>query len=111
LNNIESQIENLGYEKEPYVGMPLRGMRDHDCFRHPRHEYQMPEHRMPDCKKPEYMMPECRESVCDAVDVCPLAMAYVPWQRWTTTYEPAVGHHRGTIFPDLDKPWVGGGGL
>lgn len=108
MNNIETQIENLGFKEEPYVGMPLRGMRDHDCFRRPMHK--MPEHRMPECKEP-HTMPECRESVCDAVNVCPLAMAYVPWQRWCNTYEPAVGHHRGTIFPELDMPWVGGGAL
>ena len=50
------------------------------------------------------------QSVCDAVDTCPLAMAYVPMQRWKNTYEPAEGWHRGTIFPELDKPFLGGGG-
>lgn len=36
-----------------------------------------------------------------------LAMAYVPYQRWNETYEPALGFQRGTIFPELDKPFVG----
>lgn len=36
-----------------------------------------------------------------------LAMAYVPYQQWGRTYEPSVGFQRGTIFPDLDKPFLG----
>lgn len=36
-----------------------------------------------------------------------LAMAYVPWQRWTETYPLDEGLKRGTIFPDLDLPFEG----
>lgn len=36
-----------------------------------------------------------------------LAMAYVPLQKWERTYEPSVGFARGTIFPELDKPFLG----
>ncbi|MFR3752574.1 MAG: spore coat associated protein CotJA [Enterocloster sp.] len=32
----------------------------------------------------------------------PVAMAYVPWQQWQTTYAPERGLVQGTIFPDLD---------
>lgn len=32
----------------------------------------------------------------------PVAMAYVPWQQWQTTYAPEQGLMQGTIFPDLD---------
>ena len=39
----------------------------------------------------------------------PLAMAYVPWQVWSKTYEPAIGFHQGTIFPELNLPFLGGG--
>ncbi|MEL7656619.1 MAG: spore coat associated protein CotJA [Bacillota bacterium] len=82
MNNIESQRRRRYEIDEPYVGMPV------------------------------YMKPydKCPHSVCDAVDVCPLAMAYVPWQRWCETYEPAKGWDRGTIFPELDLPFLGGGG-
>ncbi|MFR1131966.1 MAG: spore coat associated protein CotJA, partial [Enterocloster bolteae] len=31
-----------------------------------------------------------------------VAMAYVPWQQWQTTYAPERGLVQGTIFPDLD---------
>ncbi|MFV0496806.1 MAG: spore coat associated protein CotJA [Candidatus Fimivivens sp.] len=42
--------------------------------------------------------------------VLPLAMAYVPMQGWSQTYDPAVGLQRGTVFPELDLPWMVGGG-
>ena len=38
-----------------------------------------------------------------------LAMAYVPVQRWGVLYDVEVGFDRGTLFPDLDKPFTGGG--
>ncbi|MDD3338979.1 MAG: spore coat associated protein CotJA [Lachnospiraceae bacterium] len=40
----------------------------------------------------------------------PLAMAYVPWQIFDTTYTPARGLSNGTIFPELCKPFCGKGG-
>lgn len=82
MNNIESKGKRCDCmdKMEPYVGMPLPNL---------------------SCEN---------KSVCSAVDSCPLAMAYVPMQRWCNTYEPAEGWHRGTIFPDLDLPFLGGGG-
>ncbi len=82
MNNIESQTKNRRNQEEPYVGMPIPNSR---YYREPH-------------------------SVCDSVDTCPLAMTYTPWQRWCETYEPAVAHERGTIFPELDLPFLGGGG-
>lgn len=38
-----------------------------------------------------------------------LAMAYVPVQMWETPYDVLEGIHRGTLFPELDKPFLGGG--
>ncbi|MDD3360224.1 MAG: spore coat associated protein CotJA [Hespellia sp.] len=37
-------------------------------------------------------------------------MAYVPWQDWKCPYAPLKGLMRGTIFEDLDKPFLGKGG-
>ena len=51
---------------------------------------------------PSANSPECTGQV--------LAMAYVPWQHLDTVYEPEDGFCRGTIFPELDKPWMVGGG-
>lgn len=38
-----------------------------------------------------------------------LAMAYVPIQMLNTIYEPQEGFCQGTIFPELNKPWMVGG--
>ena len=37
----------------------------------------------------------------------PIAMAYVPWQRWGETYDPEKALSRGTLFPALDFPFTG----
>lgn len=39
----------------------------------------------------------------------PIAMAYVPMQGWGDIYEPEKALQRGTIFPCLDLPFLGGG--
>ncbi len=39
-----------------------------------------------------------------------IAMAYVPWQRWRDLYEPCRALECGTIFAELDKPFLGKGG-
>ena len=43
----------------------------------------------------------------DAFGQFPLAMAYVPWQRFGQTYDLAKALCVGTIFPELDKPFCG----
>lgn len=37
----------------------------------------------------------------------PVAMAYVPWQHFSDTYEPDKALQCGTIFPELNKPFLG----
>lgn len=46
----------------------------------------------------------------DALADFPLAMAYVPWQKWQNVYESCKGIQKGTIFEDLWKPFLGMGG-
>lgn len=36
-----------------------------------------------------------------------LAMAYVPWQEWKQVYEPCQALEAGTIFPELNLPFLG----
>lgn len=36
-----------------------------------------------------------------------LAMAFVPTQEFDTPYDPVLAFSRGTIFPALDKPFLG----
>lgn len=58
-------------------------------------------------------MAECRlqnmqrNRECDSLRSFPLAMAYVPWQHWDTTYDLEKALRVGTIFPELNKPFVG----
>ncbi len=53
---------------------------------------------------------ECQYMKC--VDITektdlPLAMAYIPMQKWRDIYDPEVALERGTVFAELDKPWLG----
>lgn len=45
----------------------------------------------------------------DSIDpnLLSLAMGFVPYQAWETPYADDVGLSRGTIFPSLDKPFLG----
>ncbi len=38
----------------------------------------------------------------------PPAMAYVPFQQWCEVYSMDKALCQGTLFPVLDKPFVGG---
>lgn len=40
----------------------------------------------------------------------PLAMAYVPIQKFAELYNAAEGYPLGTVFRELDLPWEGGQG-
>lgn len=37
----------------------------------------------------------------------PIGMAYVPFQKWENPYDDNIALSRGTIFPSLDKPFIG----
>lgn len=41
------------------------------------------------------------------LDSLPIAMAYVPIQKWQRLYEPDVALERGTLFSELDLPFIG----
>lgn len=40
----------------------------------------------------------------------PVAMAYVPMQKYGKVFEPSKALQMGTIFPELCKPFCGKGG-
>lgn len=44
----------------------------------------------------------------NVIDSMPIGMAYVPWQIFTDIYTPEKALTRGTIFSQLDKPFLGG---
>ena len=45
------------------------------------------------------------------LDELPLTMAYVPMQKYGATYEAENALKNGTLFPELDKPFLGKGAL
>ncbi len=47
----------------------------------------------------------------DNIEGMPLAMAYVPWQKWQNIYDAEKGFCSGTIFQDLNLPFYGIGGV
>ena len=51
----------------------------------------------------------CSENIRTISDYV-LAMAYVPWQHFSTVYEPDRSLSAGTIFPELDKPFLAANG-
>lgn len=49
------------------------------------------------CEQPDSALPK----------EMPIAMLYVPYQSWRKIYDTQVGLERGTIFEELDKPFIG----
>lgn len=60
---------------------------------------------------PEYGNRPCRQGSQDRYDnwgdEFPIGMGYVPWQQWRDLYEPAKALQVGSIFAELDKPFLG----
>lgn len=52
---------------------------------------------------------ECdkRDYMDKYIDKLPLAMAYVPFQKWRKVYDASKGFMCGTIFEELVMPWEG----
>ena len=50
-----------------------------------------------DCQQPKTALPK----------EMPIGMLYVPYQTWQKLYDPVVALDRGTIFEELDKPFIG----
>lgn len=59
---------------------------------------------------PSRMGDSCMSSR-DAFEHKSLAMAYVPWQTWRDLYDTEKGFHCGTIFQELNLPFLGKGGV
>lgn len=50
------------------------------------------------------MPPQKREGFPDHF---PVGMTYVPWQTWNQIYDFDKALQQGTLFPELDKPFIG----
>ena len=59
----------------------------------------------------DMMQPEQTGSAIPSDSIDPrllsLAMGFVPRQIWETPFDNETAFSRGTIFPALDKPWMG----
>lgn len=69
--------------------MPQHCETDHDSDRHT-------------CKPPNIVANNCKGQS--------LGMAYVPGQKWHTTFDYETGFMKGTIFPELYMPFHKEGG-
>lgn len=49
----------------------------------------------------------CTGGVISPADDLPVTMAYAPRQSWVNTYDSAAALCRGSLFPELDKPFTG----
>lgn len=78
----------------------------YDCQSNNMRMYRENNYRQPErrsvikkcCIQPEGAFPECT----------PIAMAYIPFQDATEIYDECKAFERGTVFPCLDKPFLGG---
>ncbi|MCI8768559.1 spore coat associated protein CotJA [Schaedlerella sp.] len=52
----------------------------------------------------------CARMMDDPLYGMPIAMAYVPWQTWCGISDICEGFCAGTIFEELNKPFLGRGG-
>ena len=71
---------------------------------------RQPYGQMPAQPKPKCEPAPCKEkheSMFDGLDTLPLAMGYVPCQKFRTTFELCKGFQVGTVFPELCKPFCG----
>lgn len=49
----------------------------------------------------------CPEMRPDALEGMPLAMCYVPWQRYGNVYDECEAMYHGTLFKELDLGFYG----
>ena len=61
----------------------------------------------PKCRRPAYAPPSTRQEKELCMDTFPLAMAYVPMQQFQSIYELDEALQNGTVFPELNKPFMG----
>ncbi|MDO5336419.1 MAG: spore coat associated protein CotJA [Eubacteriales bacterium] len=54
--------------------------------------------------------PEKNNPMYECLETLPVAMAYVPYQKYTTAFDLCYALKVGTIFPELCKPFCGKGG-
>lgn len=111
----------------PYMSMEDRPRQQMGAARQRMPQQNMPQQNMPqqsmspqNTSFPQVMVQPSMPSGQNGCNRCgamvsspdmggmPIAMAYTPWQQWNQTYPIEKGFTRGTIFPELDLPFVMG---
>ena len=88
-NRSYSRNERFTCQQQPYRNMPVQRRQN------------------PSSSSGEAVSPPCSCRIPrDPLEHMTLAMAYVPWQHFKTTYELDKALETGTIFPELDKPFL-----
>ena len=92
--------------------MPNYNYRSNDCMRRTQYQRTVPvPHTKTVCEYNTCIEePSTDNCVHDALKEFPIAMAYVPWQNFKALYPVEKALCKGTIFEELDKPFLGIGG-
>ncbi|MDK2802933.1 MAG: spore coat associated protein CotJA [Oscillospiraceae bacterium] len=56
-------------------------------------------------EKQAYTKSKCKPEVPEKFPS--YSMAYIPFQCWGEIYDSETAFNRGTLFPDLDLPFIG----
>ncbi len=59
------------------------------------------------CGYRQKMSPSTVMPTRDCLENLAVGMCYVPWQHWDKIYDLEKGLEVGTIFPELNKPFLG----
>lgn len=99
----EKQIFPMRKGEDPSLPWPDCGMQDISTQPQPENSGNMNQGNVSAGPEGGTQLPT------DSIDprLLALAMAFVPRQRWETPYDFDVALKRGTIFPALDKPFLG----
>ena len=66
---------------------------------------------LPECRERKYCIPySFNGNMSPLPETLSLAMAYVPFQQMVRTYDMEQALQAGTLFPELDKPFLCGRG-
>lgn len=110
------QAQHQAANAQQQMPRPHRGSAPHPCQpgmgqrqAAPMPHMHMHPHHMGNCSGCPQTPQPCM-GMDDPLAGMPIAMAYVPWQCFTDTYEPDKALQYGTIFPELNKPFYGKGG-
>lgn len=100
---------------ERYQGQMRYGMNQRACTQTRSYQGRMAAPNSSNMKRTaQKPMQEAHCSVCEQnkqkseISQFPIAMAYVPWQSFETTYPLCEGFMVGTIFPELNLPFERG---